>query len=80
MITDKSDIRFPSTNIKGLLSPFVETPLIRMFNPLPGDPEFEVIFTPETCPCNACSILVGFNFSMVFASTTDTAPVASFFR
>ena len=80
LITDKSEILFPSTKIKGLLSPFVETPLILMFSPLPGEPELEVIFTPDTCPCKACSILVGFNFAIDLASTTDTAPVDSFLR
>ena len=76
--TDKSSITFPSTSISGLLFPLVDIPLIRIFNPLPGEPEPEVILTPETCPCKACSTLVGFSFFILSEPTTVTAPVTSF--
>ena len=46
--------------------------------PLPGEPEPEVMLTPETCPCSACSTRVGFSFSIVPEPTTVTAPVTSF--
>ena len=77
--TDKSSITLPSTSISGLLLPLVDIPLIRIFKPLPGEPDPEVIFTPETCPCKACSTLVGFNFFILSEPTTVTAPVTSFF-
>ena len=77
--TLKSSTTFPSTKIKGRLSPLVETPLILIVEPPPGDPVLVVMFTPATCPCKACSMRVGFNFSIVSELTTDTAPVISFF-
>ena len=49
-----------------------------MLEALPGAPDCVVIFTPETCPCKACSILVGASSSIVWLETTDTAPVISF--
>ena len=60
------------------MSPFVDIPRILMFKPLPGEPEPEVMLTPETCPCSACSTRVGFSFSIVPEPTTVTAPVTSF--
>ena len=66
-----------STRINGLLFPFVEIPLILMFKPLPGEPDPEVILTPETCPCKACSTLVGLSFLILSDPTTVTAPVTS---
>ena len=79
LTTDKSSITFPSTSIKGLLSLFVEIPRILILDPEPGEPEFEVTFTPATCPCKACSILTGFSFSIALEPITVTAPVTSFF-
>jgi hypothetical protein len=38
----------PSTKINGRLSPLVEIPRIRMFTPLPGEPDAVVTFTPAT--------------------------------
>ena len=77
--TLKSSITFPSNNIKGLLSPLVDIPRILMLEALPGAPDCVVILTPATCPCKACSILVGASSSIVWLETTDTAPVISFF-
>ena len=62
------------------MSPLVEIPRIRMLEAAPGEPEEAVTFTPATCPCNACSIRVGFSCSMDSLETTDTAPVTSFLR
>ena len=69
----------PSTNINGRLSPLVDTPLMLMVEPPPGDPELVVMLTPATCPCSACSIRVGLRASKVLLSTTETAPVTSRF-
>jgi len=51
-----------------------------MLEAAPGEPDDAVTLTPATCPCNACSIRVGFNCSMDSLETTDTAPVTSFLR
>ena len=46
--------------------------------PLPGEPDVEVILTPATLPCKACSTRAGLRSSIVSDPTTLTAPVISF--
>ena len=62
--TERSSITLPSTNINGLLSPLVEIPRILILEPLPGEPEADVILTPAIWHWSACSTLVGLSFSI----------------
>ena len=57
---------------KGSFPVYDVTPLIITVGLDPGDP-FENILTPGR-PCNASSILTGFNFSISSPPTVETAP------
>jgi hypothetical protein len=43
--------------VVGPFCPLVAIPRIRISKAAPGEPEVDVTLTPETVPCNACSIL-----------------------